>query len=118
MTDDGVERYLAGFDGEVRERLDRARAAIRSVLPEGEEAIRYGMPSVTIRGRHHIYYAAWKKHLGVYPVYRSHDLIEAELAPYRDAKDTLRFPYTQEQPDDLIARVTAFLARTDWPAAE
>ena len=111
MTAGSVEEYLAGFDGEVRARLDRARAAIRSVLPDAEEAIRYGMPAVTIRGRDHIYFAAWKKHLGVYPVYRSDDPIEAELAPYRDAKDTLRFPYSDEQPDELIARVTAFLVR-------
>jgi uncharacterized protein YdhG (YjbR/CyaY superfamily) len=106
-----IDEYLAGFDGEVRARLDRVRAAIHSVLPDGEESIGYGMPAILIRGRHHIYFAAWKKHIGVYPVYRSDDPIEAELAPYREAKDTLKFPYAQEQPDELIARVTAFLAR-------
>ena len=111
MTAGSVDEYLAGFDGEVRERLDRVRAAIRSVLPDAEESISYGMPAVTIRGRHHVYFAAWKKHIGFYPVYRSEDPIEAEIAPYRDAKDTLRFPYAQEQPDELIARVTAHLAR-------
>lgn len=66
---------------------------------------------ITIRGRHHIYFAAWKKHIGVYPVYRSDDPIEAELAPYRDAKDTLRFPYSQVQLDELITRVAAHVAR-------
>lgn len=116
MTAATVDEYLAGFDGEVRARLDRARAAIRSVLPDAEESIRYGMPAVALGGRDHIYFAAWKKHLGIYPVYRSDDPIEAELAPYRDAKDTLRFPYAHEQPDELIARVTAFLAR-GWRAA-
>lgn len=106
-----IDEYLAGFDGEVRARLDRVRAAIHSVLPDAEESIKYGMPAITIRGRHHVYFAAWKNHIGFYPVYRSDDPIEAELAPYRDAKDTLRFPYTQEQPDELVTRVTAFLAR-------
>jgi len=106
-----VDEYLAGYDGEVRARLDRVRAAVRSVLPDAEESIKYGMPAITIRGRHHVYFAAWTSHIGFYPVYRSDDPIEAELAPYRDAKDTLRFPYTRDQPDELIARVTAFLAR-------
>lgn len=45
-------------------------------------------------------------------MYRSEDPIEAEPAPYRDAKDTLRFPYSAEQPDELITRVAAFLARS------
>lgn len=45
-------------------------------------------------------------------MYRSDDPIEAEPAPYRDAKDTLRLPYSAEQPDELITRVAAFLARS------
>jgi Uncharacterized conserved protein len=102
---------VAGFDGEPRARLERALAAVRSVLPGAEESIRYGMPAIALGGRHHIYVAAWAKHLGVYPVYRSDDPIEVDLAPYRDAKDALRFPYAQEQPDELIARVAAHLAR-------
>jgi len=106
-----VDEYIAGYDGEVRSRLERVRAAILSVLPGAEESIKYGMPAVALGGRHHVYFAAWKTHIGFYPVYRSDDPIEVEIAPYRDAKDTLRFPYAQEQPDDLIARVTAHLAR-------
>ena len=116
MSAADVDGYLAGFDGEVRSRLDRARAAIHAALPDAEESIRYGMPAVGLGGREHIYFAAWKKHLGIYPVYRSTDPIEAEIAPYRDAKDTLRFPYAEEQPDELITRVTAFLAR-GWKAS-
>ena len=38
MTATSVDDYLAGFDGEVRERLDRVRAAIHSVLPDAEES--------------------------------------------------------------------------------
>lgn len=110
MTATSVDDYLAGFDGEVRERLDRVRAAIHSVLPDAEESIRYGMPAVALGARGHVYFAAWKKHIGFYPVPRSAHPIEAEVAPYRDAKDTLRFPYAQAQPDELIARVTAHLA--------
>lgn len=105
-----VDDYLAGFDGDVRARLDRVRAAIRAALPDAEESVRYGMPAVALGGRNHLHYAAWARHIGIYPVYRSDLPIEAELAPYRHAKDTLRFPYAAEQPDDLITRVAAFLA--------
>lgn len=105
-----VDEYLAGYDGEVRDRLERVRAAIRSVLPDAEESIRYGMPAVRYR-HEYLYYAAWKNHIGLYPVYRSDEPVEAEIIPYRDGTDTLRFPYDREQPDELIARIAAFLSR-------
>jgi uncharacterized protein YdhG (YjbR/CyaY superfamily) len=106
-----IEEYVAGVDGVARERLERALAGVRSALPGAEESIRYGMPAFALGGRNHLHVAAWAKHLGIYPVYHSDDPIEAELAPYRAATDTLKFVYAQEQPDELIARLAAFLAR-------
>lgn len=105
-----IDDYLAGFQGERRARLEAVRAAIRDVLPDAEEAIRYGMPAIALGGRRWIYFAGWKQHLGIYPVYRSDAPIETELAPYRDAKDALQFPWAKELPLDLIRRVVAHLA--------
>ena len=36
--------------------------------------------------------------------------LERELAPYRAAKDTVRFPLSRPVPYDLIERLAAFLA--------
>jgi uncharacterized protein YdhG (YjbR/CyaY superfamily) len=38
------------------------------VLPNTEESIRYKMPAFKV-GKHHLYFAAYKKHIGFYPVY-------------------------------------------------
>lgn len=106
-----VDEYIASFPAEVRERLARVRAAIRRVVPDTPEKISYGMPAIMLDGRHAVYFAAWKKHIGVYPVYRSDDPIEEDLAPYRDAKDTLRFPFDEPLPEELIERVVHHVNR-------
>jgi uncharacterized protein YdhG (YjbR/CyaY superfamily) len=85
---DTVDDYIAAFPPEVQTLLTGVREAIRGVLPEAPEAIRYGMPAVMLGRREAIYFAGWKKHIAVYPVARSDDPIEAELAPYRDEKDS------------------------------
>lgn len=106
-----VEEYVAGFEGVARERLDRALAAVRSALPGAAESIRYGMPAFELGGRYHLHVAAWAKHLGLYPVARLDGPIEEEIAPFRAATDTLKLLYSRDQPDELIARVAAALAR-------
>jgi uncharacterized protein YdhG (YjbR/CyaY superfamily) len=104
-----VEEYLAGFPDDVRAVLENARAVIRGALPDAEERISYGIIRFGISGRHAIYLAGWKKHLGVYPVPAAEGEFERELAPYRAAKDSLHFPYAQPIPYDLLERVTEFV---------
>jgi uncharacterized protein YdhG (YjbR/CyaY superfamily) len=105
-----VEEYLGGFPDDVRTLLENARQAIRNVLPDAEERVSYGILRFGISGRHAIYLAGWKKHLGIYPVPRAEGDLERELEPYRAAKDSLHFPYAKPIPYDLIERVTGFVA--------
>ena len=55
------------------------------------------------RAREH---ACWH-HLGLYPIPTLPEPLESEIAPYREAKDSVNFPYTRPVPYDLISRVTA-----------
>ena len=105
-----VDEYIAEFPEDVRPLLDEVRAAIHRVLPDAPEEIKYGMPAVMLGGRHAIYFAGWKTHLALYPVYRSDGPLEAELAPYRSGKDSLRFPLSRPIPYDLIERTVAMMA--------
>lgn len=102
-----TEDYIAGFTPEVQDILNRVREAIRSQVPGATEKIRYGMPAVMLGGRYALHFAGWKKHVGLYPVPVLDDTLEAELAPYRAAKDSVNFVYAKPIPYDLIERVTA-----------
>jgi uncharacterized protein YdhG (YjbR/CyaY superfamily) len=102
-----VDAYIASFDDERSEMLERVRSTIREVLPNAEEKVRYGMPAVMLGGRYAIHFAAWKKHLGLYPVPVLDSEFEREIAPFRAAKDSVNFSYSQPIPYPLIKRVTA-----------
>lgn len=106
-----VDDYIASFPKDVQVILAKVRKSIRKVLPKADEKIKYGMPAIMLDSRHAVYFAAWKRHIGLYPIYRSDDPIEEELAPYRDAKDTLKFPLNEPIPYELIERVVAHLVK-------
>ena len=105
-----IAHYLRGFDDERRSRLEAVLAVVREELPDAEEAIRYGMPAISLGGRHWIHVGGWKQHLGIYPVYRLDHPLEAELAPYRAATDAVQFRWGDELPLALIRRIVAHLA--------
>lgn len=104
-----VDEYLASFPPDVQEILAKVRERILDVVPGAEEKISYGIPTVSLGGRHVVYFAGWKHHVGIYPVPRTDGALEQEVAPYRAAKDSLNFPYTKPIPYDLIEKVTEFL---------
>jgi|SRR5690606_12556275 len=100
-----VEAYLADLPDPAARVIAAIRAEIRRVLPETGERISYGMPAATLAGRSLIHYAAWSRHVAVYPVPD-----DDELAPYLAGRGTLRFPLDRPVPYDLIGRVALRLA--------
>ena len=109
MASATIDEYIASFPEETQEILVKIRAAMHNVLPDAPEKIRYGMPAILLGGRYALHFAAWKHHVGIYPVAKADDALEAELAPYRAAKDSINFRYDRPIPYDLIERITAFV---------
>jgi uncharacterized protein YdhG (YjbR/CyaY superfamily) len=105
-----VDDYIQSYPDEVQDILRKIRQTIRKAVPGTEEKISYGIPSVTLDGKHVVYFAAWKHHISVYPVPRLAGSMEQDVAPYLAAKGTLRFPFKNPIPYDLIGRVAALLA--------
>jgi uncharacterized protein YdhG (YjbR/CyaY superfamily) len=106
-----IDDYIASYPKDVQVILEKVRKSLRKVLPKADEKIKYGMPALMLNERHAVYFAAWKRHIGIYPIYRSEDPIEEELAPYRDAKDTIKFPLNEPIPYDLIERIAAHMKK-------
>jgi len=69
------------------------------------------MPTVVLDGRSLVHYAAWKHHIGFYPLPASDGVLEQELAPYATAKGTGRFPIRDPMPLDLISRLVSLLVQ-------
>ena len=105
-----VDDYIAGQPEALQPMLRQVRATLLAAIPGAEEKVRYGMPAVLLGGGPYaVHYAAWKKHLGIYPVPVADDALEAEIAPFRTKKDSLNFVYGQPIPYELIGRIATWL---------
>lgn len=114
-----VDEYLAGFDPEVRERLELVRATLHAAVPGMTDGIRYGMPIVALDGAYVVHYAGWKHHIGMYPVpVMAGDQadLEVELAPLRSTKDTIKLLHRDPIPTDLLGRLAQALVVLRTPA--
>lgn len=104
------EAYFATVAVDVRPRLEAIEATVESLLPEATRCIGYGMPA--FRGKRiFFYFAAFRKHIGIYPPARQDADLIVELAPFRGPKGNLAFPLDQPLPLDLIGRVAVALQR-------
>ncbi|MEC4019445.1 iron chaperone [Streptomyces sp. H27-D2] len=107
-----VDDYISSCPDDVQVILEQLRRTIRKAVPGVDETISYQMPTFTLNGRKVVHLAAWKHHIGIYPAPApsADAAFERELAPYRAAEGTLRFPLQQPMPYDLIERLVVLLA--------
>lgn len=104
-----IDDYIASFPEDVQVVLEEVRQTITSVVPESEETISYQMPTITLNGKHLVYFAAWTRHIALYAIPTLPDDLECEVAPYRTAKDTVRFALAKPIPHGLIERIVGSL---------
>ena len=107
-----VDEYIAAQDEAVRPRLQELRAILRAALPDAEERISWSMPTYW-KGRNLIHFAASKKHLGLYPGGEATAVFAEELAGFDVSKGTIRLPYDQDLPAELIGRIAKW-CRTEY----
>lgn len=116
-TPQSIDEYIAGFPREIQELLEKVRMTIRKAAPDAEETISYKIPTFNLKGKYLIYFAAYKKHIGMYPVPTGDAEFNEQVSVYQAGKGTLRFPLDKPIPLGLIRkivklRVEETLART------
>jgi uncharacterized protein YdhG (YjbR/CyaY superfamily) len=101
-----LRAYLAGLAPDARRELRKLRASIRAAAPGAVEGFSYRMPLFRLDGRPLVWYAAFKQHIGMYPmgaaIRRAH---AAELKKYGVSTGTIRFPLTQPPPPALVKKL-------------
>jgi uncharacterized protein YdhG (YjbR/CyaY superfamily) len=102
-----IDEYIAGFPPSVQAILQKIRSTIKAAAPEAEEKISYQMPTFTLKGNL-VHFAAYKKHIGFYPIPSGIEAFKEELSIYKQGKGSVQFPLDQPIPYDLIGRITAF----------
>ncbi|HUE82089.1 MAG TPA: DUF1801 domain-containing protein [Pyrinomonadaceae bacterium] len=108
QTPKNIDEYIAGFPTDVQKILEKVRTTIKKAAPDAEEMISYQIPTFNLKGRYLIYFAAYKKHIGLYPAPRGVEKFKKELSLYEGGKGTVRFPLDKPIPFGLIRRIVQF----------
>jgi uncharacterized protein YdhG (YjbR/CyaY superfamily) len=111
-----VDSYISQFPADVRTILEKVRTTIRCAAPEAKETISYLMPAFKLHGML-VYFAAWEKHIGLYPPISGDKGLEKAIAPYAGPKGNLQFPLDKPIPYDLIERIVKLRVNQDLAKA-
>ena len=94
-----VDEYVATQPPPVQDLLNRLREIGRESVPGGVEAISYQIPTIKRDGINIVHFAAWKKHLAIYPMPEGdRRRSNADWRRTSTGKGTLQFMYADPCP--------------------
>ncbi len=101
-----IDDYLTTVEPSKRKELERIRALAKQFVPDAEEAIVYGMPTLKYQGKPFLGFNAHKQHIGIYPY--SGEVVEAlkdQLQGYGFSKGAIRIPLSQPISQETLKRI-------------
>ena len=113
-----IDAYIKASPKDVQAVLQQVRKAIRSVLPKADEVMSYGIPTFDVNKRHIVHFAAFKKHIGLFPGPSAIVKFKKEFAKYETSKGTVQFPLDKPMPLALIKKVAAWRLKEEMANVE
>jgi uncharacterized protein YdhG (YjbR/CyaY superfamily) len=102
-----INEYIEAAPPEARSHLRQLYRILKSVAPDGTEAIKWGVPVFWER-RILFGFAAYKAHISFGPGPAAIKRFSKELAKYKTGKGTMQIPYDQPLPEDLVRKIAAY----------
>ena len=104
-----VDEYIAGFSPAVQQKLEQIRSAVRVLVPDAHETIKYRMPTFVLH-ENLVHFAAYENHIGFYPTPSGIAKFQEDLSGYKSAKGSVQFPIDKPLPMQLIRKIVNFRA--------
>ena len=99
-----IDQYIAEQVEEVQPLLHKIRETIRAAAPGAKERISWRMPTFW-QGENLIHFAAFKKHIGIYPGGEATAFFADRLTGYKTSKGAIQMPLDKPIPYELIAEI-------------
>lgn len=102
-----IDEYIAEQSEEVQPLLQKIRETIHAAAPDAEERISWRMPTFW-QGRNIIHFAAFKKHIGLYPGDKAVAAFAQQLESrgYAFSKGSIQLPLDKPIDYELITSIT------------
>jgi uncharacterized protein YdhG (YjbR/CyaY superfamily) len=101
-----IDEYLARVSPKQRAALQKLRQTIRTVMPNAEECISYGIPAFRLNGRSVVFFGAWADHCSFYPGSSvTLKKFRDDLKDFETSKGTIRFSPQKPLPSALVKRL-------------
>ena len=101
----GIDEYIGAQPEDTQILLSKIRETIRTAAPDAIEKISWSMPTFW-QGENLIHFAAFKKHIGIYPGDMTNSPFEERLSGYKRTKGAIQIPYDKPIDYGLIADIT------------
>ena len=100
-----IDQYISGQAEELQPVLQKIREVMRTAAPDSTEKISYGMPTFW-QGENLIHFAAFKRHISIFPGASASVVFADRLTEYKTAKGTIQLPLDKPIPYGLIEEIT------------
>ncbi len=108
-----IDEYISKFPKGVQEQLQTFRQIVKKTATGAVEAISYKMPTFKLNGRNLVHFAAFKDHIGFYPVPSGIKAFKKELSSYKQGKGSVQFPLNKPLPTGLIGKIVKFRVKEE-----
>ena len=99
-----IDDYISAQTEDIRPLLQNIRMTIRAVAPEAIEKISWQMPTFW-QSENLIHFAAFKKHIGLYPGDKAIVAFVDKLSKYKTSKGAIQLPLGKPIDYELIADI-------------
>lgn len=109
-TYETFEGYFLLFPAEIQMKLKAIRDIVHLQISNAEECISYQMPAFKYKNKPLIYFAAYKNHIGFYPLPETLKKFEKDFTErkYSFSKGAVQFPLEEQLPLALIEKMVQF----------
>jgi len=102
-----IKEYIKVQPKDTQVILKKICKVIRSAAPEAIEKITWRMPTFWQK-ENIIHFAAFKKHIGIYPGSEAIEVFAKDLTGYKTSKGAIQFPLDKPIDYDLISKITSW----------
>ena len=103
-----IDEYLKKVEISKRKKLERIREIAKYVVPDAQEVISYGMPTLKYKGKSFLGFNAHTNHIGIYPYGGEEiEVFKEKISEYKYgfSSGAIRVPYDKPIPENLLKEI-------------